>query len=259
MILCEHTLPSGDTLSLSSHLVPDHVELPCGPCPEGHFWYKRFDPVRSEFWFLPLWWKKFDFGRNGYGYTPGNVGLSNYMHAPIPNSVDELRPYMAVIITLIGGTHWKGDIMSEPLRYHRLRSEDQASWDDFLQSEKAYIALRKLRTLCRFQGFIQQDNPSNSKNRLINWWESFLCWVCSSKWRRLTSLTAFPRTRRACADEASRFVLESWLTDHPEVIFELGKLSQETVTYCVGPKGLFKKQLWGVPSTYKGYSDEEGY
>ena len=199
LILCEHTLPSGQTLSLSSHLVPEYPELPCGPCPEGHFWYKRFDPVRSEFWFLPLWWKKFDFGRNGYGYTPGYVGLSNYMRAPIPNSVNGLRPYMAVIITLIGGTHWRGDIMSEPLRYTRLCSEDQASWDDFLQSEKAYIALRKLRTLCRFQGFIQKGNPGNTRNRLINWWESLLCWVCSSKRRRLTSLTAFPRTRRACA------------------------------------------------------------
>ena len=259
MILCEHTLPSGTTFYLSSHLVPDYVELPCGPGPTGHFWYKRFDPVRSEFWFLPLWWKKFDFGRNGYGYTPGNVGLSNYMQAPMPHCLDDLRPYMAIVIKLIDGIHWRGDVMSEPMRYDRIRPEDQASWDDFQRSEKALIAFKRLFRRCYNQRFIQKRNSSNFKNRLINWWESLLCWICSSKWRRLTSLTAFPRTRRACADEASRFVLESWLTDHPEVIFELGKLSQETVTYCVGPKGLFKKQLWGVPSTYKGYSDEEGY
>jgi hypothetical protein len=128
-------LPSGLTIGIGHQAIPKSVGSDWFRCPEGHFWYKRPDISITP-----------------PPYDGTTEILENWVHAPVPESTDEVKQYLYVLYRQPDGKfQWRGEWLKEFPQPGQLSKEDEAAWNTWISSEQALPFLRNAIEVCRQQ------------------------------------------------------------------------------------------------------------
>ena len=140
------TLPSGLKLAL----LIDHImepDLNWFRAPEGHFWYE-----------VP------DLAVNAPPFAPDQESLQQYVTAPVPRTVDEVKAFVRVCIGLPNGMmYWRGETLADFPRYGHLSAEDLAAWQQWASSEPVTRFLESAIAKCATQAEINREARGYAK------------------------------------------------------------------------------------------------
>lgn len=133
-------LPSGLTLGVSSHAIPEDVGINWFKCPEGHFWYQRPDEAITP-----------------PPYDADSSYLSDWLHAPVPANTEDVRRYIYVLYRRDDGKFvWRGEWLNEFPRFVAMDEADLAAWNDWQGSEQCQEFLRKVIAICQRQSALNK-------------------------------------------------------------------------------------------------------
>ncbi len=128
-------LPSGLTLGIGSHAIPEDVGTNWFKCPEGHFWYQRPDEAITP-----------------PPYDEDSSYLSDWLHAPVPVDTVNVKHYVYVLYRRDDGRFvWRGEWLNQFPRFIEMDEADLSAWNDWLRGEQCQGYLRKVIELCRKQ------------------------------------------------------------------------------------------------------------
>ena len=103
------TLPSGLTIGIGHQAIPKSVGSDWFKCPEGHFWYKRPDISITP-----------------PPYDGTTEILEDWVHAPVPESIDEVKQYLYVLYRQPDGKfQWRGEWLIEFPQTGQLSKEER--------------------------------------------------------------------------------------------------------------------------------------
>ena len=113
-------LPSGLIIGIGYQAIPESVGPNWFKCPEGHFWYKRPDVSISP-----------------PPYDGTTQILEDWVHAPVPATVEEVKQYMYVLHRKPNGKwQWQGEWLSEFPKPGQFDPADENAWNDWITSER---------------------------------------------------------------------------------------------------------------------------
>ncbi len=133
-------LPSGILIGSSAlHIMePDRNWV---RAPENHFWHSIPDEDISP-----------------PPYTRDDTIMMQYVHAPIPESRDEMARYVHVTFGLPDGMmYWRGDLLSDFPRYGTLDAADYAAWETWKASDEVQAFLDHVIVHCKMQATINRE------------------------------------------------------------------------------------------------------
>lgn len=134
-------LPSGLIIGIGYQAIPESVGPNWFKCPEGHFWYKRPDVSISP-----------------PPYDGTTQILEDWVHAPVPATVEEVKQYMYVLHRKPNGKwQWQGEWLSEFPKPGQSDPADENAWNDWITSERAMPFLQKAIEVCRHQAELNKD------------------------------------------------------------------------------------------------------
>ena len=127
------TLPSGKQFAVSRDCIKD-LGANWFNCPEGHFWYETPDCAI-----------------NPPPYKKGTEILSDFKHAPVPESREEVKRYIKVLFLFDEGKqfYWRGDWLTDFPKPGDLNEEDLAAWNEWLDTPDISQFLDETIEVCR--------------------------------------------------------------------------------------------------------------
>lgn len=132
-------LPSGLRLALDTR----HIMEPTTNwfrAPEGHFWFWTPDASAGE--------PPYEFGCDF---------LQDAVTAPVPRSVDEVMPFVRVLVILDGDQcYWRGESLADFPRFGDLAEADNAAWREWVAGESCQTFLARAIAKCRAQAEVNQ-------------------------------------------------------------------------------------------------------
>jgi len=132
-------LPSGLQLALDTR----HIMEPTTNwfrAPEGHFWFWTPDAGTKE--------PPFEFG---YGF------LQDAVTAPVPQSVDEVLPFVRVLLIIEDNKYyWRGETLADFPRFGELTDADHAAWREWVRGESCQEFLERAIKKCRVQAEVNR-------------------------------------------------------------------------------------------------------
>lgn len=134
------TLPSGVTIAIGFPHIPKKLGNNWFSCPPNHFWYKRPDTNTSP-----------------PPYDGTNSIIENFVHAPVPTSIEEVKQYLYVMFRRPDGKfQWRGDWLSDFPQPGQLNEEDTCAWMEWLNSASALDYLKEAVAVCTHQAETNQ-------------------------------------------------------------------------------------------------------
>jgi len=132
-------LPSGLELAIDTR----HIMEPTTNwfrAPHGHFWLWAPDDGAKEPPFEP-----------GYGF------LQDAVTAPVPENVDEVLPFVRVLLKHSDGKYyWRGESLADFPRFGDLSEADHAAWRVWVAGESCQTFLARAVAKCRAQAEVNQ-------------------------------------------------------------------------------------------------------
>ncbi|MFM9913373.1 MAG: hypothetical protein ACKVN9_07565 [Methylophilaceae bacterium] len=148
-------LPSGLGIAIGSQAIPDDMGANWFKCPEGHFWYTTPDMKITP-----------------PPYDGVSEILEDFVHAPVPKSIEEVKRYVYVLYYKPDGRfQWKGEWLSEFPQPGQLDDADLAAWNIHMNLEGTKGFLQGVIKRCERQAelnrhcsgvaFLSESNPSS--------------------------------------------------------------------------------------------------